>query len=133
MSKELKKLIGEDVKKVIVDKDEYIITPLNLKKVGPASEALDSILGDLGKATWVSLFSKHGDKLVEFISAASEIDAEVLRTCKMKELIDVCDAVLELNIDFFLSLKEKIQKWTEVFRGQKSSNSSLRKVTTTKT
>lgn len=132
MNEDMEKILGENKKKVVVNGRSYEVGPLTSRKLIGATQSL-TFLSEIRTKGWMDVISENGEKAIEFIAHSSGIEKDALLDCGLSELVEVGDAIMEMNEDFFFKIKEKMEKWKERLNGQKSSNTSLRKVTNSKT
>ncbi|HQK38767.1 MAG TPA: hypothetical protein PLO52_01470 [Flavobacterium alvei] len=128
MTDTMKNILGEEKISVKVSGHEYDVRPLTARKLIIATKFFDS-LNDIVKKSIPELIRDHGENFISFIAASSDIEPETLLNAKLVDVVNVADAVMDMNKDFFLAIQKTYQKWS----GQKSSSSLLKKVTTSRT
>ena len=124
MSESMAKILGEENKSVKIGDNEYKIMPLTARKLIGATKSL-GFLKDMKTKTWPEMISENGEQVIEFLASSSDIPQDVLLDAKLVYLVELADAVVELNKDFFLAIQRKMEKWN----GEKSSSTLLKKAT----
>jgi hypothetical protein len=51
---------------------------------------------------WLGLLAEHGDNLIEAAAVATEMESKDLGALPADEFVELCSAILEVNIDFFV-------------------------------
>jgi len=131
----LKSILGENKKTLNIGGKAITLFPIKVKNLPVVLDKIHLFKG-LSTGNIIELISKNFSDVVELLASVSNLEKEYVEDLELPEMIDLVEAIVDLNKEGFFLIVKKLESLTEKKKatqtGQKPSNSSLKTTTNLK-